>query len=217
MAEKRPSYVVPPTRKPSLFNSWGVVGFMAGSLTLNPFLPVVGAIAGSVFGKKRMETQLDNGKTVNPPSMLNKGAFIGATLCGLGPAVMGLATGGLGFIPAAVCAGIGGLIGAKINKSYQEKQYRQAENYVAQNGQFVPPRELAQQQIAMQQAQGMGQDTPQQGQAANMAQAAQQLNPQQLAQLQALAAQGQAMAPQQQEGAADRLAAQQRHTGPQQR
>lgn len=213
MADKLPSYVVPATRRPSFFNSSAAVGLVAGSLTLNPFMPLIGAAIGAFVGKKQMEKQLDNGKTVSPPSMLNKGAFMGAALC-IGPALAGGAlTGGISLIPSLAMAAVGGLIGGKINKSMQAKQYRKAENYIAENGPYTSPREMAQQQVAMQQ--GMGQ-APAQAQGMDMAQAAQQLDPQQLAQLQALAAQGQSMGAQP-EGSADRLAAQQRNSGPQQR
>lgn len=217
MADKLPSYRVPATKKPSFFNSTGVVGFMAGSLIPVPVVgSLVGAVAGGLYGKAQQNKALDNGLVVKPPTMLNKGAFIGATLGGLGL----IASGGAMAIPATIMAVTGALVGGKINKNMQEKRYREAENYVAQNGEYVPPRAIAQQRAAMGQEQQPAMTPPmqpQQAQATSMAQAGSQLDPQQLAQLQALAAQGQQMAAQQPaEGMSDKLA-QSRPMGPQQR
>lgn len=224
MAEQLPSYVVPPSRKPSYLNSTAAVGWAAGWLTGVPLVPVVGAAIGSYIGKQKMEQQEATGKVVTPPSMLNKGTFIGSVLGASAPALgvgigllAGTGVGLVGLATVAAFAGAGAFIGGKISKHFQEKEYRKAENYTLQNGPYIPPRERAQ-TMAMQPQQGLEpQLQPEQAQSAGMQQASQQINPQQFAQLQALAAQGQGMAAAQQaETMADKLA-QNRPMGPQQR
>lgn len=226
MAEQKPSYVVPPSRKPSFLNGTMLTGWAGGiaatAVTGIPFLPLIGLAAGSYFGKQKMEEQSATGKTVNPPKALNKGAAIGAVAGALGPLglIVGgaaLAASGAGLAIAGVAAVglVGGFIGSKIHQHFQKKEYRAAENYVLQNGEFSSPREQAQ-NIAMGQEPELAQ-SPQQAKGAGMQKASEQLDPKQLAQLQSLAAQGQQMAPTQQESMTDKMAAQQRPTGPQQR
>lgn len=227
MADKLPSYVVPPSRQPTFLNSSALVGGAVGMLFGGPVATLAGAGIGSYFGKQRMEQQQQTGKVVTPPGLLNKGAFVGSVLGASAPALgvgigllAGTGVGLVGIATVAAFAAAGAFIGGKIVKHFQEREYRKAENYTLQHGPYVPPREQAQ-GLAMQQqqpAQGQApQQAQQQTQAAPMAQAGAQLDPQQLAQLQALAAQGQQMAAQQPAaGMADKLA-HNRPVGPQQR
>lgn len=226
MADDRPTLTVPPKRKASFLNIHSVTGLAVGSLFASavPFAAPLGLVAGSWLGKRKMQREEQFGKQVSPPSSWNLGTFFGGMggfnvgVVGALTAVAIFGTGGLAGIAAlgglAASTAIGGWVGGKIGKQFQKREYNAAEQHVMLHGEFVPP---AQQQAqSPQQAQGMGQAPQQPQQGANMAQATQQMNPEQLAQLQAIAAQGQRMAPPQAESMADKVG-HSKPLGPQQR
>lgn len=232
MADNRPTLTVAPKRKASFLNIHCLTGLLVGSAFVSavPFAAPIGLAVGSWLGKRKMQREEQFGKQVSPPSGWNLGTLFGSIgglnvgVAAAGITALAISTGGIGLVGwlgvsavAAACTAIGGWVGGKIGKQFQKREYKAAELEVMQNGEFMPPAEHTQ---APQQAQGKAQTPAMQqgkGQAASMAQASQQMNPQQLAQLQALAAQGQAMAPTQGgESMTDKLG-HNRPTGPQQR
>lgn len=229
MADNRPTLTVAPRRKPSFLNAGALVGLVTGGFLAGavPFAAPIGLAAGAWLGKRKMQKEQEFGKQVTPPSGWNLGTFfggasgvsIGATVGLLTLAIFG-ATTGVGFIALGAlgaCTAIGGWIGGKIGKQFQKREYKAAEREVMERGEFIPPRERGQ---APQQGHGAAVSAPHQAQgqarSTSLAQASQQLPPEQLAQLQALAAQGQRMAPSQPESMTDKLG-HSRPVGPQQR
>lgn len=230
MADNRPTLTVAPKRKPSFLNIHCLTGFAVGTalITTLPYAAPIGLAVGSWLGKRKMQHEEQFGKQVSPPSGWNLGTLFGGIggmnvgIAAAGLTALAISTGGIGLVGwlgvSAVAAGftaLGGFIGGKIGKQFQKRQYKAAELEVMQHGEFMPQQQAPspQQAHSMEQAPAMQKGK---GQAASMVQASQQMNPQQLAQLQALAAQGQAMAPAQGESMTDKLG-HNRTTGPQQR
>lgn len=210
---QQPSYTVPPSRKPSFVNTGIVKGAAVGMLgaVLFPPAPAIGAVIGSVVRRSKMKQEEQFGKVVHPPTAWNKGSFFGAAF-GLGTAlfVAGLVVGvgalfgsvalpfllGTAACVTAVTA-ISGWVGNKISQHFQKKEYRKAENFAMQHGEFIPPAER-QQAIAMGQALAPAGPAPMQvpamPPAGNLAQASTQLNSADVDALRAQAARGQQMA-----------------------
>lgn len=127
---------------------------------------------------------------------------------------------------AALATVAGGWIGGKIGKFFQKRQYEAAEQHVMAHGEFMPASEQQVQIPQREQALGQGlaphvpqmQPTaPQAGQdPQKLSTARGQIDPQQLAQLHALAAQAQGMLPAQPETMTDKVG-HSRPTGPQER
>ena len=241
MADIRPTLTVPPTRKPSLLNKFAAVGLVAGFLIPGAVFTPVGLLVGAFYGRHKLKQEQVFGKQVSPPSNWNLGTLFGGlaglNLGGLGGLAAGLlaatAISGAG-LPLAIGIGVGVAcaaactwVGAKIGKFFQNRKYENAERYVAENGEFDPQQGLAQ-GLQQSQGKGMGQGmapttAPQPGvmqqtgmQPRGMAQAHQQMDPAQLARLQAFAAEGQRMMPPQQESMVDKVG-HSRPLGPQER
>lgn len=139
MAEEEkevPSYKVPPDRKPSYLNSSLLVGLGAGAITGFAFAPFLGAAIGAFIGKKKMESEED-GKEVGPPSMWNKGTFLGAALVIGMFAMGGPAIGGL--LGTAILSAASAWLCGKITYNIKEKEYASAREYAYFNGDYSPP------------------------------------------------------------------------------
>lgn len=217
---QQPSYTVPPSRKPSFINTGIVKGAAVGMLGawLFPPAPAIGAVIGSAIRRNKMQQEEQFGKVVHPPTAWNKGTFFGSAI-GLGTGILAAALvlgvgaglsvlsggtalpalGALLWSGAGVAAftAISGWIGNKISKHFQKKEYKEAENFAMQHGEFIPPAER-QQAIAMGQALAPTGPAPMQAPsmqpAGNLAQAGTQLNPADVDALRAQAARGQQMA-----------------------
>ena len=205
---KGPAYRIPVDgeHKASIANKDALTGALWAGVA-HPFLAAAAALGGGLWGKRHLKHQQEEGKVVKPPRFLNRefllGGMIGAEAALLPVVVAGfLGAGAIITAPLTVFAVaaiaplvvIGSVIGAFKGKQKQTAAYEDAKAYVAANGEFDP--QLQKSPVA---------EALAQQQSGNLDQARQQMNPDQLAQLQALAAQGQAMAPAQPETQAQKL------------
>ena len=207
---KGPTYRIPVDgeHKASLANKDALTGALwAGAA--HPVLAAAFALGGGFWGKRHLKHQEEQGKVVKPPRFLNREFLLGGMIGGQAAVLPLIVAGFLGagalvtapltvFAAAAVVPfiAVGAAIGAFKGKQKQAAAYKDAEAYVAANGEFNPETQSTSQAIG---------NMNQQQQAGSLDQARQQMNPDQLAQLQALAAQGQAMAPAQPETQAQKL------------
>lgn len=193
--QKAKSYMVPPGRPPSYFNSSAVVGLVAGMLIPIPFAPLIGAAFGALIGKRKMEEEHPQGKEVTAPTMWNKGTFLGAALTVL----LFVGTGGLSFVgmlgAAALTAG-GAWVGGRIGFNQQQKEYTRAQEYAYMYGNYTPPQPIhgaaASPTVAHSPQQQPTQAPPSQQQQPRPATTS--LSPAEIAQLRALHEQGRSMA-----------------------
>lgn len=124
---------------------------------------LAGGIIGGFMGKARMEREAENGKDVKPPTFWNRSVINGAALGDIAAGMIGVAvvigsaiasipTGAtpavahaamqtavqssMGWVALGGVAGItaGGIIGGYMGKGRMEKEYKSAQEYVAQHG-----------------------------------------------------------------------------------
>ncbi|MBV8939411.1 MAG: hypothetical protein JO089_06190 [Alphaproteobacteria bacterium] len=143
-----PSYRVPSTDAPTFWNRDTAFGAAIGSLIASPFIGgPVGGLIGGMIGKSRMENEAENGKIVSEPTFWNKAVAVGAVLGSIALSVVaGAAALAMHLDPASAYllmglgsgAGLvaGGVIGGNQDKARQEKEYADAQAYVAAHGEY---------------------------------------------------------------------------------
>lgn len=109
--------ILPVTEMPTIFNKEMAIGAVAGSL-----FPVVGTflggLIGGVFGKQRMNQELQTGRIMDPPSYWNKELLIGSVIGGPAAAAMAstavLAYSLAGGFAAYSAVGLAGVLGGSL-------------------------------------------------------------------------------------------------------
>ena len=141
--ENRPLRV-PADIAPHFMNEDASTGFALGILATPTMrgwnalaAPITGLIAGGMYGKHRQQRELTEGRLVHPPTYLNKHALIGVSDGLIIGGLIGIFTGGAGFIATGLAVGLG-LMGSGHGYKRMQNDYKNAEMYVMHHGEFNP-------------------------------------------------------------------------------